>query len=351
MGKIATPFETPPEEGSAIEVADDILWMRLPLPMALDHVNVYAVDDGDGWCIIDAGFHSKRGIGIWETLLNGPLADKPVTKILLTHYHPDHLGMVGWFQARGAKLLTSRTTFLLGRMLILDVQEKWPTQTYAFYKAAGMPPDLLEQRLQERPYNFSDVAHPISIGYERLQEGQTIKLGQRNWTIVVGEGHAPEHVTLWSEDGSLVIVGDQVIHGISSNIAVHATEPDANPLEEWLASCARFHELGDDTALVLSGHKLPFYGLKTRAMQLIEHHEASLARLTEFIETPRAAAEAFDLLYGRSLKPTEYGFALTEAVAHMNCLWAAGVASREKGSDGVMRYQRIPGKSYGRKHS
>ena len=350
MALIKTAFDEPPSEGQATEVAEGILWMRLPLPMALDHVNVYAIDDGDGWCIVDTGFHSKRGIDIWEGLLSGPLSGKPVTKVLLTHHHPDHIGMVGWFQKMGAALYTSRTSYLLGRMLTLDVQEEWSKESYAFYLAAGMPETLLNQRIRERPYNFADVVHPIYEGFHRLKDEDTFQLGARDWTVYEGNGHAPEQVTMWSKDGALVLAGDQLINGISSNIAVYPTEPDADPLKDWLDSCARFEALGTDSSLVLSGHKLPFYGLKTRARQLIEHHLAALQRLSVFIETPRAAADAFDLLYGRSLKPTEYGFALTEAVAHMNHLWAAGVASREKGPDGVYRFQKIPGESYGPKH-
>ncbi|MEM9209870.1 MAG: MBL fold metallo-hydrolase [Pseudomonadota bacterium] len=341
MAQITTPFETPPDFGSAIEIADGIIWIRLPLPMALDHVNIYAIDDGDGWCIVDTGYNTSKTIEMWENLLSGPLSGKPVTKVLLTHHHPDHIGLAGWFMSRGAKLLTSRTAYLLGRMLTLDVQSEWPKETIDFYRASGMPQSMIEARLKERPYNFADVVHPIPLGFDRLVEGTTIRLGGRDWIVRMGNGHAPEHVTLWATDNSIVIAGDQVILGISPNIGVYPTEPDSDPLAEWLKACADFLPHADPTQLVLSGHKLPFRGLGQRLEQLIEHHHQALERLSDFISEPRAAVEAFDVLFGRTLKPVEFGFALVESVAHMNHLWMSGIASRQLDADSVFRFQKL----------
>ncbi|MEM9717181.1 MAG: MBL fold metallo-hydrolase [Pseudomonadota bacterium] len=343
MTEIITPFETPPEQGQVIEVAEGVLWLRLPLPMALNHVNIYVLDDGDGWCVVDTGYNTKLTIEIWEALLSGPLAGKPVTKVLLTHHHPDHIGLVGWFQSRGAELITSRTAFLLGRMLTLDVQEEWPKKTVAFYRAAGMPEALIEEREKARPFNFSDVVHPMDVGYDRIAEGQVIQLGSRNWTVRMGGGHAPEHVTLWSNDDPLVIAGDQIIHGISPNVGVYPTEPNSDPLTDWIETCTRLKAFATPDQLVLSGHKLPFKGLPTRLDQMIENHETALERLLEFLKEPRSAADCFDVLFGRSLKPTELGLALVEAIAHVNHLWLAGLADRSFDSDGVYRFTKSEG--------
>ena len=136
---IRYPVETPPDFGSVHEVAEGVLWARLPLPMALNHVNVYALDEGDGWTLIDAGIDTPKARGVWETLLAGPLKGKPVRQVLVTHYHPDHIGLAGWFLRDGARLVTTRTSWLLARMLTLDVHDRPVAETQAFWRAAGMP--------------------------------------------------------------------------------------------------------------------------------------------------------------------------------------------------------------------
>lgn len=325
---IRTPFALPPEEGAATEVAPGVLWMRLPLPMALDHVNVYALDDGDGgWSIVDTGFDSRRGRAIWETLLSGPLQGRPVRRVIGTHHHPDHIGLAGWFMEQdGARLMMSRTAWLMARMLVLDVQDRASPQALAFWRRAGMPADLLDRRAAERPFNFADVVHPLPLGFIRLSEGDVIDLGQRRWRVAMGHGHAPCHVTLWSLDDNLVIGGDQLLPSISPNLGVYPTEPDADPVGEWLESCIRLQDLARDDQLVLPGHKLPFTGLPLRLTQLIQNHRAGLARLTEALaEAPRSAVDCFDILYRRRIGEGEFGLALVEAVAHLNHLHRAGV--------------------------
>lgn len=191
--------DVPPAPGEAIEVDEGLLWIRLPLPMALDHVNVYALDDGDGWTLVDTGFDSRKSRAIWEALLAGPLASKPVRRLVVTHHHPDHIGLAGWFQTRGAELVTTRTAWLYARMLTLDEQDRPVPQQMAFWRAAGMESGLLAKRAAERPFNFCDVVAPMPLGFTRIVEGDTIKAGGRHWRIRCGDGHAPEHATLWSE--------------------------------------------------------------------------------------------------------------------------------------------------------
>ena len=200
-------FETPPREGEAMEVASGILWMRLPLPMALDHVNVYALDDGDGWTIVDTGMDSRRTRAIWQGLLDGPLAGRPVTRVIVTHHHPDHIGLAGWFQAQGATLLTTRTAWLMARMLVLDERPLPGPEQMAFWRAAGMEADLLAARLLERPFNFADCVAPLPLGYTRIAQGDVLTIGARRWQVHIGHGHAPEHAVLFSLDEPLVLGG------------------------------------------------------------------------------------------------------------------------------------------------
>lgn len=338
---IRYPFADAPAEGQATEIAPGILWMRLPLPMALDHVNVYALDDGDSWTVIDTGFASKRSRAIWTKLLDGPLAGKPVGRVVVTHHHPDHVGLAGWFMENGASLAMPRTGWLMARMLTLDVQEVPNAEALTFYQRAGMDPDVFEKRRTERPFNFADCVVPLPLGYTRLIDGGEITMGGRVWDIRMGGGHAPEHATFWSRDNHLVIGGDQLLPSISPNLGVYPTEPDADPVTDWLNSCAHFQSYAQGSHLVLCGHKLPFTGLPTRLRQLIDNHHGALARLLDHLSEPRSAGECFLPLFKRNISGGEYGLALVEAVAHLNHLHQSGQATRHLRDDGAWVFKGI----------
>ncbi|MGR3804347.1 MBL fold metallo-hydrolase [Marinibacterium profundimaris] len=336
------PWPDPPGRGEGIEVAPGVLWMRLPLPMRLDHVNVYALDDGDdGWTLVDTGFDTRLTREIWEALFAGPLGGRPVHRVLVTHHHPDHVGLAGWIAGQtGAELVTTRTAYLMARMLTLDTQESLAGETLAFYRSTGMRPDLLEKRKAERPFNFSDVVAPLPLGYTRIRQGDVIRVGGRDWDVHIGNGHAPEHATLWSRDDNLVLAGDQILPSISPNIGVYATEPMADPVGEWLEACERLQALARRDHLVLGGHKLPFTGLETRMRQLIQNHHGALRRLEAHLIEPKSAAECFPPLFKREIGEGEYGLALVEAVAHVSHLFQQGRATRQMRDDGAWVYQR-----------
>ncbi|MGJ8587748.1 MAG: MBL fold metallo-hydrolase [Yoonia sp.] len=336
---IRYPYPDPPTEGAAIPIADGVLWMRLPLPMKLDHVNVYALDDGDSWTVIDTGFASKRGRAIWETLLAGPLAGKPVGRVVVTHHHPDHVGLAAWFMEQGASLAMPRTGWLMARMLTLDVQEVPNAQAIHFYTRSGMDPAVLETRKTERPFNFADCVAPLPLGFTRLTDGDTITMGGRTWDIRMGDGHAPEHATFWSRDDNLVVAGDQLLPSISPNLGVYPTEPDADPVTDWLTSCEKFQTFAQHDHLVLGGHKLPFTGLPTRLTQLIDNHHGALKRLMDHLTEPHSAGECFIPLFKRNIGGGEYGLALVEAVAHLNHLHQAGLVTRNLRDDGAWTFQ------------
>jgi glyoxylase-like metal-dependent hydrolase (beta-lactamase superfamily II) len=335
------PFETPPDEGCVTEIAEGVLWARLPLPMALDHVNIYALDEGDHWTIFDTGLDTPRTRDIWAKLLAGPLQGKPVGRVIASHHHPDHIGLAGWFQAQGASLWTSRTAWLFARMLVLDAQDRPLPETLDFWRRAGMDAAMLASRAASRPFNFCDVVSPLPLGFHRMAEGQALRAAGRDWEVRLGQGHAPDQITLWSRDCPLVLGADQLLPGISPNLGVYATEPQADPVAEWLASCTRFQQIAREDHLVLPGHKLPFTGLPLRLHQKIENHHGALRRLLDHLQEPRRASDCFAPLFKRTITEDTYGLALVEALAHLNHLVAQGQASRHAGPDGVWLWQAI----------
>ncbi len=336
---VHTPWTEAPARGEAIDIADGVKWMRLPLPMKLDHVNVYALDDGDSWTIVDTGFSSRTSRAIWDDMIQGPLGGRPIGRVIVTHHHPDHVGLAGWFQSeKGAELWTTRTAWLFSRMLTLDVQDLPVQETLTFWTRAGMDANVLAERAAGKPFNFADAVYPMPLGYRRIKQDDVITMGGRRWSVHCGNGHSPEHATFWSLDDNLVIAGDQIISSISPNLGVYATEPEADPVGEWLESCERFSALANEEHLVLAGHKLPFTGLPRRMVQLIENHHSALDRLMDHLQTPHSAAECFQPLYHRKIGDGEYGLALVEAVAHLNHLYQAGRVTRQLDADGAYRF-------------
>ncbi len=276
---------------------------------------------------------------IWIEIKEKWFNDKPIGKVIVTHHHPDHVGLAGWFQTEfKADLWMSRTAWLMARMLRLDYQKLPTEETINFWRRAGMDDLILNERATGKPFNFGDSVHEMPLGFRRIIDGEKIILGNRSWIVRVGNGHAPEHLTLWCEDEPIVIAGDQIISSISPNLGVYATEPDADPVQEWLTSCEAFLPFSNDKQLVLPGHKLPFYGLPHRLKQLIENHHSALKRLVAFLKEPQTAVDCFPVLFNRKISGNEYGLALVEAVAHLNHLYRKKIVKRELNSKGAYVY-------------
>ena len=340
MTDLHYPFPTPPGEYAAIEVAPGIRWLRLPLPMALDHVNCYALEDADGWTLVDTGMASKHTKALWQALLAVPLRGKPVTRLIVTHHHPDHIGLAGWFQSQGVELLATRTAWLYARMLTLDEQRLPSPESLLFYQRAGLATEQREAKALERPFNFRDVVSPMPLGFTRMAEGDVITAAGRRWLVRLGQGHAPDHAMLWSMDDNLILAGDQVLPTISAHIGVFPTEPDADPLTEWLDSTRALMTHARDDHFVLPGHKLPFTGLPQRLAAMQTDHETALSRLLDHLTEPRRATECFAVLFKRPVGEQTFSLALTESVAHLNCLAQRGTVTRELQADGAWTWRR-----------
>ncbi|HEX8471788.1 MAG TPA: MBL fold metallo-hydrolase, partial [Brevundimonas sp.] len=236
------PLGSPPAPGEAVEAAPGVLWLRLPLPMSLDHINVYALADGDGWTLIDTGLNTKVSIAGWEAAFIGPLGGKPVKRVICTHMHPDHLGLAGWLCARfGVPLLMSRLEYVTARMLVADTGPA-PREGEIFFRAAGWDDEQIDV-WRSQFGRFGKGVYPMPQSYHRLSEGDDIEINGDIWSIVVGNGHSPEHVCLWRQSDGVFLAGDQILPRISSNVSVWPTEPMQDPLGDWLTSLEKLRAL------------------------------------------------------------------------------------------------------------
>lgn len=332
------PCGTPPSGSEARAVAPGVLWLRLAMPIALDHINVWALEDGDGWTLVDTGLNTPPTRDAWDGLLAGPLGGRPVKRVICTHMHPDHLGLAGWLCRRfDAPLLMTRLEYVTARMLVADMGQPAPAEGEVFYRAAGWS-DAQIAAWRTGFGQFGKAVSALPAGYERLTDGQTLTIGDGRWTVLVGEGHSPEHACLLREADGVLIGGDQILPKISSNVSIWPTEPNADPLGDWLRSLAAIRERVPEDALVLPSHGEPFHGAHARLDALIRGHRKALSRLERTLAEPRRAVDVFSALFARPVGDGLLGMATGEALAHLNHLEREGRASRSRDADGVDRW-------------
>lgn len=309
------------------------------MPGPLKHVNVVVLDDGPGVAVVDTGLAVQPTRDAWEALLAGPLAGRPVTRVIATHFHPDHVGLAGWLCERfEAPLYMTRSEWLLARLLTSDIRDAPPTEALAHWRLAGWDEARIEAEAAKGWGRFASVVAPLPHRYSRLVDGQQLLVGDRRWRVVVGSGHSPEHACLVDEAGGIMIAGDQVLPKITSNVSLMLSEPDEDPLGDWLASIARLKAL-DDALLVLPGHGDPFTGLHARLDALDAGHRDRLDALHTHLAEPRRAVDCFGVLFGRAIDDGLIGLATGEALAHLRHLEVEGRAVRDI-REGVAWFRR-----------
>ena len=332
-------FDTRPEHGGIYPVAEGLRWLRMPLPMVLEHINLWILDDGAGCTIVDTGVFIESNREVWEATFAGELRDRPLTRVVVTHLHPDHAGCAGWLaEQHGVDLWMTREEYLLCRILIADTGRPAPEAGVRFYRAAGFSGEAL-QRYQDMFGQFGKYVAPMPESYRRLVDGDQVSIGGSGWEIIVGRGHSPEHACLFDAERNLVISGDQVLPTISSNVSVYPTEPFANPLSDWIESLLAMKQRLPEDVLVLPAHGRPFRGAHARIDALVREHTEALDKLLDLCGESRRAVDVFPALFKGRISAGNLIMATGEAVAHLNYLVEVGAI--ESGiDDGVRWYRR-----------
>jgi glyoxylase-like metal-dependent hydrolase (beta-lactamase superfamily II) len=313
MTSLTFPFKAPACNGELIDVVPGcIKWLRMPLPMALNHINLYLVRDGEGWRMIDTGFDTATTRELWARILPG--LDAPITGIVCTHHHGDHCGLAGWLTEKlRVPLYMSRAEYFAMRLVHDMSFDSWEDRTY--FRRAGLSDEQLAE-LSQALQRFAMDSSPARA-YRRLREGETLVIGSYLWQLRGGEGHSPEHISLYCSELGVLLSGDQLLGRISPNVGVLPFEPEANPLKDWLISLERIGELPDET-LVLPAHELPFHGLRTRASELQQHHFGVLERvLTHCAEQPDTVYGLSQRLFPGRSDALESIMAIGETMAHL----------------------------------
>lgn len=331
-----------PDVGSAYEIAKGVYWVRMGLPMTgLDHINLWVLKDKDSWMVVDTGLATRDSKAIWKKHFGGFMKGRPVSRVLCTHLHPDHTGLAGWMcEEFGAPLLMTRGEYFLCRLMVADTGQPAPKAGIVFYQKAGLTPEQIEL-YKMRFGGFGKAVSPLPHNYDRLVDGELGMINGKEWRIVTGAGHSPEHACLWSPELKICMTGDQLLPNISSNVSVWPTEPEANPLEDWISSCHKLKRILPDDTLILPAHGLPFRGAHRRLDKLILHHEKALDRLHAFCETPRLATEVYSVLFRRKINDSNRLLAVGESIAHLNCLKKRGRVKRRLNDAGQFVYRSV----------
>jgi len=330
------PWTEAPAPGRARAVAPGVKWLTMPLPFKLDHINLWLLEDGSGWTAVDTGLGLPPTRALWEQVVTGELGGRPITRVIVTHFHPDHMGNAAWLTARwGADLWCTEAEWFAAHYA-------WRSRDFAprleHYHRHGIRDEALAQ-LAKRGNHYPGVVPEVCGHYRGIDDGETLAIGGRAWHVLAVRGHAVHQACLWCPELRVLISADQVLPKITSNVSVWSEQPLGNPLRLYLDSLARFGTMAPDT-LALPSHGLPFRGLHERLDQLRAHHAARLAECADALVEPRTAAELIPVLFRRELDTHQLGFAVGETLAHLNYLEAEGRARRVVGGDGIHRFRK-----------
>jgi glyoxylase-like metal-dependent hydrolase (beta-lactamase superfamily II) len=336
--RLEFPIDTVPKNGTMYSINDQIHWVRMPLPMSLNHINLWLIGSKDQATLVDTGMFLDDVKTAWKDLISKEKID--IKKLIVTHMHPDHIGLAGWFVKKfNVPLCMSRTDYLQCRLLAADTGEYVPYEAINFYTQAGLSEKQIKNYIERFGF-FGSIIHKLPDAYNRIKHGDMISIAGDEWECIEGRGHTMEHICLFSKAKNLLISGDQLLPKITSHVGVFPTEPNANPLDDWLESCKRLINLVPEDVLVLPAHGRPFLGAHKRLKTIINHHEESLNKLEEFLTTPKRSVDVFPVLFKREIDDSNFLMATGESIAHLNCLIERGLISRNI-SEGTAFYERV----------
>jgi glyoxylase-like metal-dependent hydrolase (beta-lactamase superfamily II) len=333
------PFDRPPAPGTWQAVAPGVFWLRMPLPFALDHINLWVLRDGPGWTLVDSGLNSQTTRGLWDQLIDNAFAGLPVQRVIVTHFHPDHFGLAGWLTRRfSAPLWMTEAEFLAANLHCAQLPLVTREASVALYARHGLDAPRLDA-LRQHTHSYSGAVSEPPASFVRMLDGDELSIDGRRWQVITGYGHAPEHAALYCAEIGTLISGDMVLPRISTNVSVWPTEPEGDPLSLFLHSIAHHASLPERT-LILPSHGLPFYGLHTRAAALEEHHRLRLDEVLAACAQPMSAADIIPILFRRPLDTHQVSFAMGEAIAHLHHLMYRDQIARTLDVNGVLRFER-----------
>ncbi|ACC73928.1 MBL fold metallo-hydrolase [Paraburkholderia phymatum] len=339
-----------PDGADPVEVGPGVYWLRMPLPFALDHINLWLLEDEIdrvlGWTVVDCGAATAETTQRWERLFDSVLDGLPILRVLVTHCHPDHIGLAHWLCSGGDKrrwrapLWISFGEYTLGRLLSSGAVVNVGGETVSnHFRVNGLLDDVALEGVKNRENYYRRLVPDVPGQYRRIMEGDELMIGERKWRVVTGFGHSPEHCALYCKEDGLLISGDMVLPRISTNISVFDLEPDGNPLELYLSSLAAYAAMSEDT-LVLPSHGRPFTGLRTRIQQLRDHHAERLAEVMALCsQQPSSAADIVPVMFKRKLDMHQMTFAMGEALAHLHLLWNRGSLTRIVDAAGILKFK------------